>query len=38
MESLASSTLTSRGGGPLSLNLNGYVFLRRASLAWEQCA
>lgn len=37
METLTSRTQASRLDGRLSLNLNEYIFLRRAAIAWSQC-
>lgn len=38
METLTSRTQITRQEGALSLNLNEYVFLRRAAIAWKQCS
>ena len=37
METLTSRTQSTRLWGKLSLNLNEYIFLRRAAVAFEQC-
>jgi len=37
METLTSRTQATRLDGRLSLNLNEYIFLRRAAIAWQQC-
>ena len=37
METLSSRTQATRLDGRLSLNLNEYIFLRRAAIAWQQC-
>jgi hypothetical protein len=37
METLTSRTQATRLDGRLSLNLNEYIFLRRAAIAWAQC-
>ena len=37
LETLSSRTQATRLDGRLSLNLNEYIFLRRAAIAWQQC-